>query len=247
MTLQCNQCGAEILTTSESQRYRYRKTGKIFCTKACGMASRPKAAPRARTASALCSVCGKDVQVSGWTLKRWEGVGRAYCGTACSSAYRAQVSSITMAETNRKHCSERMRRKNPMNSPESIAKMRATLLAMGHRPKVRGGNGQPATAAEQALFDVLSPLGFTNQFIVPCGAGRKAGGYPTHYKIDCANPHLMIAIEADGASHGMTSRQQQGAKKDAFLRGLGWKVLRLSNQTILRDTAAVVGMVTSIT
>jgi very-short-patch-repair endonuclease len=58
---------------------------------------------------------------------------------------------------------------------------------------------------------------------------RKPPMYPHCYKLDLANPELMIGIELDGGSHLSLTRREQDQKKDALLRSFGWKVLRLKN------------------
>ena len=61
---------------------------------------------------------------------------------------------------------------------------------------------------------------------------------PTHYKIDVGNTELKVAVEIDGGSHSSLARQEQDRKKDAFLRSIGWTVLRFSNAEVMDDTAA---------
>lgn len=75
--------------------------------------------------------------------------------------------------------------------------------------------------------------------------GRRPVGAPTHYKIDIANEALKIAIEVDGQSHQSFQRREQDARKDAFLRGLGWIVLRYTNKQVTGHLADVVRMVLS--
>jgi very-short-patch-repair endonuclease len=134
------------------------------------------------------------------------------------------------------HPPEVMRRKDPTNSPEARARISETMKARGHQPKVRGGNGRPPTEAEVMLVKMLCALGFKEQCIVRTGMGRyNEARLPTHYKIDCGNPDLKIAIEADGKSHRMTGRPEQDAKKDKYLAGQGWTVLRFSNEKILNE------------
>lgn len=150
-----------------------------------------------------------------------------------------------MAETNRKYASERMRKKNPMANPEIRAKMAATLQAIKHGPKIRGGNGRPPTAAEEVLALLLDGLGFIPQYPIRTGFATGNGVYPPAYKPDQANPILKIAIEADGYSHCSLERQAQDLKKDNFLTGRGWIVLRFTNAEILTRPDQVMGKVLS--
>jgi very-short-patch-repair endonuclease len=68
---------------------------------------------------------------------------------------------------------------------------------------------------------------------------------PSHYKIDVANEALKIAIEVDGVSHGMLTRQEQDRKKERFLRRCGWTVLRFSNQDVMERLGECVQTVLS--
>lgn len=180
-----------------------------------------------------CIVCGKPAEVSSkYQKERFRKTGRAYCSPTCVDTYVRRESSARMSRTNRKYASIRMRRNNPMHRGDARQRMRETLLLMGHQPKMQGGNGRPPTEAEMVLGRMFSDEGFMLQCIVPTGMGR-ARGWPTHYKIDCGNPHLRIAIEADGRSHDCPSRREQDSRKDQLLTGLGWIVFRFSNREIL--------------
>jgi very-short-patch-repair endonuclease len=70
---------------------------------------------------------------------------------------------------------------------------------------------------------------------------------PTSYKLDIANPTSLIAIEVDGTSHAARSRQAQDRKKEQVLAGLGWTVLRCTNQDVMEHLQECVQMVWSIT
>jgi len=124
--------------------------------------------------------------------------------------------------------------------------MKETLLAMGHKPIIRGGNGTGLTRSQSLL---LSSLGtdWTPELVVKTGHWRgNESGYPPAYKLDIGNEALKIGVEVDGTSHGMLSRQLQDRKKDQFLRGLGWTVLRFKNAEVLGNLAGCVQMVMSI-
>src|SRR5574343_1868696 len=102
--MKCTWCQKDIEQTTEPQRYRYRKTGKIFCTKACGMAHRTKFGKKREVAQppvVLCFMCGESATLSqGYQKKLYEETGRAYCSIKCSTEFRSGVSSETMARTN---------------------------------------------------------------------------------------------------------------------------------------------------
>lgn len=66
--------------------------------------------------------------------------------------------------------------------------------------------------------------------VVPLG---RIPGYPTHYKLDLANPARMITIELDGPSHNAVKRKEADRRKTEKLSSLGWTVLRFWNKDIL--------------
>jgi hypothetical protein len=112
-------------------------------------------------------------------------------------------------------------------------KVSATLKKIGHAPKIRKGNGHGPTAAQSLLAQALG-IGWKLEFVVVTKAGHRNKVYPNCYKIDIANPELMIAIEVDGGSHLTLDRQAQDRKKTAFLTSAGWKVCRVSNAEAIR-------------
>lgn len=244
MMITCTHCQTNFEPKKYNTRYRWQKEGIAFCeNNRCGYAHRdanrakPEAVAKREARKkppvpAVCSECGAECTVSGWTLERWRTHQRAYCSKDCSSAYRSRVSSETMARTNRVHASARMKTNNPMARDDVRLKMIAS--AKGRKFKIRGGNGAPPTKAEIALMGMFGPLGFVAQHIFRTGHKD-----PTHYKIDCANPYLRIAIEADGHSHASRDRQASDARKDARLIAAGWRVLRFTNQQILEQPSMV--------
>jgi hypothetical protein len=121
-------------------------------------------------------------------------------------------------------------------SEESIQKMKAALKASGHMPKERGGNGTGLTVPQKMLLDCLG-AGWIPEHAV--SLGKRQAGYPTHYKIDVANPSAMIAVEIDGRSHAGRQRKKADRKKDAALQDRGWIVLRFSNAEILNSIHSV--------
>lgn len=180
-----------------------------------------------------CSQCGNAMIAETYDhQKRVKEGRRVYCSKDCSRQYVSQCSSETMARTNRKYASERMKRKNPMHIPGMPERISKTMKERGHQPKVRGGNGRPATEAEEKLVEIFGGLGFQEQYIARTGLGR-GSGYPNHYKIDCGNGILKIGIEADGGSHNSPTRRGQDEKKDSFLTSRGWRMFRFKNETIL--------------
>lgn len=123
---------------------------------------------------------------------------------------------------------EQIRRRNPMSDPDVRAKVSRRLRAMGHRPSVRGGNGQGLTLPQSMMLAALGE-GWAAEFSV--SLGPRTPGYPTHYKLDLAHAERRVGIELDGSSH--YSRRALDQKKDAALASRGWTVLRFWNPEIL--------------
>jgi len=209
----CAECGKTVQARSKR--------------KLCGPECRLVRLERRRKKVTLpCTWCGASVLLTGRNGLSLASRGRAYCCAEHKTLELARISSITMARTNRKYASARMIARNPMRRPEVRAQVSKTLVAMGWGPIQRGGNGRPPTKAELLIS---AALGWQTNVIVPTRVPR-GNGYPTHYKIDVGDPDLKIAIECDGLSHNSLSRRAQDRKKEAFLRELGWTVLRFSNQ-----------------
>jgi hypothetical protein len=110
-------------------------------------------------------------------------------------------------------------------------------------PPVRGGNGRGPSVPQAMLADAL---GWRMEFVVLTNEPR-GSGYPSHYKIDIANPFAKIAIEVDGNSHSSLARRAQDEKKDSFLVSRGWLVLRFSNREVMENLSACVRRAMSTT
>lgn len=131
----------------------------------------------------------------------------------------------------------------PQEKAARAAHTSALLKARGHKPPVRGGNGHPPTKPEEVLLKMF-PQARWNYGIK---TGKWNGsGIPPVYKVDLGFPEHHLAVEADGASHCLLKRQKQDRKKNRFLRGLGWTVLRFTNRKILQRPQEVREAIESI-
>ena len=184
-------------------------------------------------------MCGVSIMVDTWEMRRRLKKNKRglYCSRACTNAGH----SLTMARTNRSYASARMKKNNPMHRPEIRAAVSTKLRAMGHKPRVHGGNGRPVPVPQLLLACVL---GWDTEVAVKTGE-KRGSGYPSCYKVDIGNEDLMIALEIDGNSHCALKRKEQDKKKDAFLNGLGWTVLRFKNEQVMEDLEGCVRMVLS--
>jgi len=87
-------------------------------------------------------------------------------------------------------------------------------------------------------------LGWPMEVYIPTGFVR-VPGCPPFYLVDIAFPELRIAIEVDGSSHRALKVQERDARKEAFLRGSGWAVLRFTNKEVLENLDGCVQKVMS--
>lgn len=158
-----------------------------------------------------CEICGKALSA---TANRY-----------CLACYRKE-----MGKRNVWQAPARMRAKNPMFRPESRKKMVETLNRIGHKPRVRGGNGKPTPVQQERLAKLLR---WPCEVIVP--TGTKGCGIPTHYKIDIGNAPLKIGVEVDGYSHCSEKRRAQDRKKEKFLGARGWEIIRFTNEEVESD------------
>ena len=186
-----------------------------------------------------CKMCGKALEhPTKNDLKR----GYGYCSKECLK----KMQSEQMASMNRKYASKRMKEHNPMAKKEVREKVSKTLKSMHWQPQVRGGNGTGATKPQETLFVALAErhMEVKVEYAIPTGMKRKSG-YPTCYKVDIAIPSARLAIEVDGNSHYAIERQKQDKKKDIFLNGLGWQVLRLKNKQVMEHLPECVELILS--
>lgn len=126
--------------------------------------------------------------------------------------------------------------RDPVKRSEFSNKTHQKLLASGYR-MLNGGNGRGPTRPQLLLSRVL---GWPIEYIVPT---KGLPGYPSHYKLDIANPELKIAIEVDGVSHLSKAIQAKDIKKTRFLEERGWTVLRFRNAEVLENLSAVLRVI----
>jgi hypothetical protein len=194
----------------------------------------------------FCTICKNQMNwqtLSKHQKQQYKKVKRIYCSKECSKEYCRNISSMTMAKTNKKYASDRMKTNNPMSNPKARGKMAETLKRMGHKPKIRGGNGE-LTVPQIALLEALNGLNPVAEFAV--ATKLRSEEYPDCYKIDIALPEKKIAIEVDGRSHCSLKVKEADKRKTELLEQLGWKVLRFWNKEVMSDLQKCVGMVMSI-
>jgi hypothetical protein len=91
-----------------------------------------------------------------------------------------------------------------------------------HGVNFKGGQGQKPIAFVMSLWKLLKPIGYVREYSLPTGIG-----YGHHYMLDFALVENKIAIECDGPKHRPFTVQEKDRIKDARLKALGWKVIRV--------------------
>jgi hypothetical protein len=214
-----------------------------------------------KTITIICEWCGKSVTKTGsGGGKKWPP---RFCDRACSARWRMSRPDFVAMLTSKRDpvaAAEAMRRnwenpafveslrtylksdRNPFRDPATRAKSEAVLRAQGYS-MLNGGNGTGLTVPQRLLSEELD---WPTEFIVRTRMPR-GSGYPTHYKLDIANPAEMIAVEVDGHSHTLKDRIRQDVKKDEFLESLGWLVVRIKNEDVLENCPRVARDILSLT
>lgn len=184
-----------------------------------------------------------------------------FCGPSCSAKWRmsrpdfvASLHTPKQAEASRQamqrlhrnpKAMENLRRyllsdRNPFRDPvkraEAQNKAHKKLVASGYC-MLSGGNGKGPTRPQLMLARLL---GWPTEYVVPT---RGLPGYPSHYKLDIANPERRIAIEVDGQSHWSKAVRAKDIKKTRFLEERGWTVLRFRNAEVLGNLSAVLRVI----
>lgn len=115
---------------------------------------------------------------------------------------------------------------NCTQSPEVRERISRTMKAIGHAPRIRGGNGQ-LTRPQKKLLKRLG-AGWIAEYAVSV-PNFQCQSLPKNLKIDIAHPQQMIAIELDGPSHQSPQRRRQDSQKTIYLAQNGWSVFRITN------------------
>ncbi len=63
------------------------------------------------------------------------------------------------------------------------------------------------------------------------------------YIVDFYAPRARLVVEVDGSQHLTPNHVQRDAQRDAYLTGLGLRVLRFSNSQVLTELDAVVEVI----
>ena len=181
---------------------------------------------------ALCGMCGKEysTKIEMWNYGRRHSLQKGLtCSISCGMKRNQKV--LPQMANGRDKLPPFLKGNVPWNkgghwSDEKRAVLSASAKARGQRPTVRGGNGQGMSPMEALLRTVL-PEGFVWNY--PITLVKKQEGYPTHYKLDFANPATHLGIEVQGNTHNTTLGQYRDKKKREKLAEFGWSILYITN------------------
>lgn len=173
-------------------------------------------------------VCTTDHKI--WTINRgWVQAGDLVIGdsviveTAAKTTQKGKISKKGRDNLSEIH----------IGNKKGVGQVSQTSAADFNR--IKGGNGRGLTTPQQLLLEALGN-GWYAEYVLPTKKKRPSI-YPTHYKLDLANPKFKIVIEIDGYSHA--GNEEIDAKKEAFLVRRGWTVYRFKNRDIAKDFSKV--------
>jgi hypothetical protein len=131
--------------------------------------------------------------------------------------------------------------------PEKIMATKAANGTLHVWKGKRGGNGQ-LTEPQKTLLRELQRLNPLWEPELPITTKMPRGsGYPTAYKVDIGLKAAKVAVEIDGKGHSTQRAKKRDAKKQEFLKGLGWTVLRFTNKQALERPKATAKIILSST
>lgn len=209
------------------------------------------------TAEIVCAWCKKAA-----TVKRNGKRIPRFCDRSCSAKWRMRQPEVVAAVHNpavrkkrtaalrkalcgkpRPDAARRMRADNPMwmkgvktKAIETKKKNGTFNVWLG----TRGGNG---THTPQQL-KIWKALGGDWQLELPI-ATKLSPPFPTAYKVDVGHRKEMVAVEIDGKGHRTEAGRLKDEKKDRALRGLGWTVLRFTNEQVDKTPRKVIRTILS--
>ncbi|SRR5258708_6862403 len=142
---------------------------------------------------------------------------RKYCSLDCSyifSELRGRKIGCTPWNKGLKGVQEAWNKGKP-HSDETKNKLREVLNGGPHSRYGRGGEPSPT----MLLYAFLCSAGFEmDKVTVPIPTGSA-------YLLDFAHRDAKVNIEIDGSSH--IGREKQDTRRDAYLKSLGWKIIRI--------------------
>lgn len=157
-----------------------------------------------------------------FTEEHRNNIALARLGTTATEETREKLSALK-----REQCNEPVWRKKMSEQTTAGWKdpdIRAAMIEgqQAHFDTTDNGSNFPIGTPQSQLnyARVLAPVGFIMNHIILTG---RSGGHK--YTLDLAHLILKINIEIDGSSHRF--KQDHDARRDIFLRSIGWIVMRI--------------------
>lgn len=100
---------------------------------------------------------------------------------------------------------------------------------MSERAKALRANSSPVERRMWRLLYTFRTGGYHFRKQVPIGP----------YTVDMARHHAKLDIEVDGDTRGSDTARRNDARRDAFLRGEGYTVLRVDNSEVMTNPDGV--------
>ena len=154
-----------------------------------------------------------------------------YTPTASSVQSEENWSDILFKGLHDGKCQEAEFRKDGENKQKREKVSRAMK---GRQLSVRCGNGTgmtiPQTIMKEALLAMFPDL--VEEYVI---ATKMKYPMPRSYAMDLSSVANKMCIEIDGQSHCPLERQEQDKRKDEFIRGIGWTMLRFSNKRVMEN------------
>ena len=104
---------------------------------------------------------------------------------------------------------------------------------MSERAKALRADSSPVERRMWRLLYAFRTGGYHFRKQVPIGP----------YTVDIACHHAKLIIEVDGDTHGTDTARRNDARRDAFLKGEGYTVLRISNSEVMTNSDGVYQLV----
>lgn len=206
--VECCRCGMSF-PPSAGQLRLIRHKQPVYCSAQCGDLGVLESAQKV-----VCLNCSKHFAIHwgrGFDDYLWDSEKNNFCSLSCLYDYLMRNKQVSFP---------------PLGANHLIP---LALMAGMDETGSRGAGTRP----QQLLFSRLSeaiPGSWMLEYSISTGLLQP--GKPKYYRIDIANPDLLLAIECDGPSHETRKSQISDRVRDLVLSECGWKTLRFTYSQI---------------
>ena len=221
-------CGKVVVLTGIARANALRRGGRGYChpPAECGKVSRRTRCAAAATVR-YTDPAERERQKIMATLQSADPAERARRSERAKAQMADPAARTRMSDTT----------KARMADPAARAYLSETMKRLGIQPDAPrcGSNGVPAPR-EAMLLEALQTVqaGWVLHHHVP----RLIGALDL--------PIVSVAVEVDGRKHNKTAQKARDRAKENFLMSRGWRVIRISNQSVLNDLEWQVAFITRV-